>query len=431
MGGVLEKCSCLFDRLPCLSKNQTDPKPSFLFERSLSDLSIISKNGGSVCHLPIRIGAFNVQNFGKAFMNDEEKLETLVRILKRYDIVLLQEIRQEQPLQQLMERLNTRGPNVFEQVVSKGVGLSTRKEHYAYIYQSNRVEVKHVEIREHNAIGRPPFVATFQGNALPISPLVLVGIHTRPTDVKQELDALYDVCDELVKTNTSMIVLGDFNASGSYLTKKDKDDLKFTKDSQWKWIIKDHMPTTYGRGNLAYDRILVHESIEKYIQGDGSVFRYTDEWKDNNNDVPLVSDHFPVEFQLKPIIHEKVLQNVQTVDGFHLEDTRDWNWHRDAEVALDESFFMENSYFKFHRFSNSDLAKCQLEVIAVFQSVQDLVDQVEIFRQKHKHLLSYSLFAQMKFLISQSNCSSTTAKFSLRFLAESKKCVLQVSFYKS
>lgn len=399
---------------------------SFVFERSLSNLSIVSQNEGSVCHQPIRIGAFNVRNFGKTFVNDDKKVEALVGILNRYDIVLLQEIRQEQPLEQLWKKLNSRGPIVFKRVVSEGVGLAERKEHYVYVYQSNRVDLKHVEVRMHNDIGRPPFVAIFEGQALPMSNLVLVGIHTRTMHVKTELDVLYDICTDLLSDNTNVIVLGDFNASGSFLSKRDQDDLKFTKDLQWKWIIKDHMPTTSGRGNPVYDRILIHESIEKCIQGNGSVFRYTDELVNDEN-VTLVSDHFPVELQLKPRIHEKVLQNVRIVDGFHLEDTRDWNWDGDSEVALVESFFLKNNYFRFQRYSHPELDKRQLEVMGVFQSALELIDQVDLFRQEHKHLLSYSLFSKMKFLINQSFLSHTDFEFSLRFFAESKKCKLLVS----
>ena len=41
----------------------------------------------------LKVGAFNIKNFGKAKMKDRATLSSLVSILSRYDLVLVQEIR--------------------------------------------------------------------------------------------------------------------------------------------------------------------------------------------------------------------------------------------------------------------------------------------------------------------------------------------------
>lgn len=256
---------------------------------------------------PLRIGAFNVKDFGEKFSNHPAKVNILIRILQRYDIVLVQEIRNVDAFQKLMKKLDYSGKKVYEHVISDPVGLedSSRKEHYAYIYRLNRVREVQNYTQEHKDIARSPFVVEFKWNNLR---LVFIGIHTRPhkkePSVQQELDALYGICQQILPEKKNVIVLGDFNADGEYLGKEEQEKLHFKTDPEWKWMIDYHLATNTSRAKMTYDQILIHKSLTDHFQASGSVFRYIDE--NISEPKTLISDHFPVELLLRPRKHHDV-----------------------------------------------------------------------------------------------------------------------------
>jgi len=89
-----------------------------------------------------------------------------------------------------------------------------------------------------------------------VSNLVLIGIHVRPDNAETEINALFLVYEEVVMRydTTNVILLGDMNADCSYLSNTKYNNLIFTTDSRFLWLIGKDNDTTTSNSNCAYDR---------------------------------------------------------------------------------------------------------------------------------------------------------------------------------
>jgi len=84
-----------------------------------------------------------------------------------------------------------------------------------------------------------------------------VGIHIQPDDAYSELNALVGVYDKAVSyfgSNQNGIILGDFNAGCSYLSRAKESQLSLKNDPRFKWLIERDVKTTLGSSDCAYDR---------------------------------------------------------------------------------------------------------------------------------------------------------------------------------
>ena len=113
---------------------------------------------------------------------------------------------------------------------------------------------------------REPFAAQFKTHCLAEdggdtgeTDIVLVGIHTQPSNALAEIGALADVSVWARKAfrSKNQIILGDFNAGGSYLNKGELDAVTLRSDKRYRWLIADHIDTTATNTLAAYDRIVV------------------------------------------------------------------------------------------------------------------------------------------------------------------------------
>jgi hypothetical protein len=95
----------------------------------------------------IRVGAFNIQVFGVTKAAKQEVMDILAKIIKTYDIVAIEEIRDgtETALPMLVNSVNT-GDSQYAYIVSERLGRTSSKEQYAYIY--NTVTVTLTDIPE-------------------------------------------------------------------------------------------------------------------------------------------------------------------------------------------------------------------------------------------------------------------------------------------
>ncbi len=82
----------------------------------------------------------------------------------------------------------------------------------------------------------------------------VVGIHTAPKDATAEIDHLYDVYLDTKKQLgiTNVILMGDFNAGCSYVTKW--SNIRLALDHKMYWLINDLTDTTSGDTECPYDR---------------------------------------------------------------------------------------------------------------------------------------------------------------------------------
>ena len=69
---------------------------------------ISSTENQHVIEAPIIFGAFNIQNFGMAKMSNEKVVKIIVKIIRHFDIIVLQEIvdKSEKAINKLLEEVN-------------------------------------------------------------------------------------------------------------------------------------------------------------------------------------------------------------------------------------------------------------------------------------------------------------------------------------
>ncbi|KAG8429725.1 hypothetical protein GDO86_019378 [Hymenochirus boettgeri] len=95
---------------------------------------------------------------------------------------------------------------------------------------------------------REPFVVKFKAQGTVVEEFVLIPLHSAPKDAVQEIDALYDVYEDVWnKWQTDrMIFLGDLTRRCSYVTDSDWDNIRIRTNEEFAWLISDDIDTTVG-----------------------------------------------------------------------------------------------------------------------------------------------------------------------------------------
>ncbi|XP_010898300.1 deoxyribonuclease gamma-like isoform X2 [Esox lucius] len=261
-----------------------------------------------------KICAFNVRNFDIAKSTNYRVMHTLTKVVSRCDICLLQEVKdvQGKVVKALVGSLNRYSIRYddhyhYKSVASGGLGSKPNDtDQYVYLYRNETVEVKdkYQYADKKNAFSRDPFIVRFQAKATEIEDFALIPLHTVAIEATNEIDQLYDVFEEvkLKWKSTQVMFLGTLNAACGYMTGKDKANIRLFSNPGFYWLIGDKVDTTVRAiSNCAYDRIVVHgqpflKAIKPYS---AKVFNIAKEYKLTVDKALEVSDHFPVEVELK------------------------------------------------------------------------------------------------------------------------------------
>ncbi|XP_041801393.1 deoxyribonuclease I-like 1-like isoform X7 [Chelmon rostratus] len=273
----------------------------------------------------LKICAFNVQSFGESKANNKRVMGMLLKILSRCDVCLIQEVRDSkgEAVQALVKDLNRFDKsNSYSYVESERLGRKTYKEQYVFIYRSNVLKVKeHYQYPKQEGDGsnetatfsREPFIVRFHSPTTLVKDFVLIGHHTCPRNAMKEIDQLYTVFKGIHKKwkTDNVMILGDLNAGCSYVTIKGWRAVRLRSDPKFLWLIGDEQDTTVReRTHCAYDRIIVHgrEIISCIVPGSAQPFNFKENFHLTEEEALEVSDHFPVEVDLKPN-HRYLLRN--------------------------------------------------------------------------------------------------------------------------
>ncbi|KFP44657.1 Deoxyribonuclease gamma, partial [Chlamydotis macqueenii] len=265
--------------------------------------------------LSLKICSFNVRSFGEAKIARPEVVNAVVKIISRCDIMLLMEIKENKnrvcPL--LVEKLASqlKGPKEeYSCVVSERLGRKSYKEQYAFIYRQHRVSVKQTyqypdtQPGDEDAFSREPFAVWFQSPKTAVREFAIIPLHTTPETAVRETDELYDVyldVKERWKTE-NFIFMGDFNAGCSYIPQKQWKNIRLRTYSEFVWLIGDKNDTTVKRStSCPYDRIVVSgkKLIHAVVPHSVNIFDFQQDFQMTEEEALGVSDHFPVEFELK------------------------------------------------------------------------------------------------------------------------------------
>ncbi|NXO00222.1 DNSL3 Deoxyribonuclease, partial [Rhinopomastus cyanomelas] len=265
--------------------------------------------------LSLKICSFNVRSFGETKLARPEVVDAVVKIVSRCDITLLMEIKENKnrvcPL--LVEKL-TRGLKMpkedYSCVVSERLGRKSYKEQYAFVYRQPLVSVKQTyqypdtQPGNEDAFSREPFSVWFQSPKTAVKEFAIIPLHTTPETAVREIDELYDVyLDVKQHWNTENIILmGDFNAGCSYVPQKQWKNIRLRTNSEFVWLIGDKNDTTVkGSTSCPYDRIVVtgQKLIHAIVPHSVNIFDFQKDFQMTEEQALGVSDHFPVEFELK------------------------------------------------------------------------------------------------------------------------------------
>ncbi|XP_056130744.1 deoxyribonuclease-1-like isoform X2 [Lampris incognitus] len=260
-----------------------------------------------------RICAFNVQNFNDAKASDARIVHVLIRIVSRCDIILLQEVKDPQgsAIKTLLVAVNRYDDKyTYQSVSSKGLGNSANDmQQYVFLYREEMVSVmgQHQYQKNHSFI-REPFAVHFHSKRTAIRDFVLVPLHTAPHQAVQEIDRLYDVYEEITKKwkTQNVMFLGDFNAGCAHMTHSNRKQIRLYTKKGFYWLIGDKVDTVvYDTTDCPYDRIVVHGTpfLKTIKPASAKVFKFSQEFKLPMDRVLKVSDHYPVEVELRSSAH--------------------------------------------------------------------------------------------------------------------------------
>ncbi|KAJ0036564.1 hypothetical protein NQD34_005241 [Periophthalmus magnuspinnatus] len=257
-----------------------------------------------------KICSYNIPKFNKAKSSNYRVIHTLTRVFSRCDISLLLHVQDPAAVRTLLKSLNRYsdrylGKFKYESVSSEALGKDPKDlQHYTFIYRTQTVSLIGQHQHQSSNFVRPPFAVHFHSNTTLEPEFVLIPLHSEPTQAVQEMDKLYDVFLEVVKmwNNTNVMFLGDFHAGCAYMTRSDKKDIRLFSNTSFSWLITDRIDTTVtDQTHCPYDRMVVYgTSFLKQIKPfSAKVFNPIKNFKIQSRRLVEVSDHFPLEVELK------------------------------------------------------------------------------------------------------------------------------------
>jgi len=244
----------------------------------------------------IRVASFNIQVFGTSKSNKPVVMDYLARIVRRFDLVAVQEIRSKDQdiIPRFVEEINEAGCS-YDYVIGPRLGRTSSKEQYAFIFDMASIEVDRMQLYTvddpEDVLHREPLVGWFRVRGPPTDSaftFTLVNIHTDPDETDQELNALDDVFRAVVndgRNEKDVILLGDLNVDDRHLG-------QLGEISGIAWAISG-VPTNV-RGTKLYDNLIFHKQATNEFTGRSGVFNFMREYNLTMDQALEISDHMPV-----------------------------------------------------------------------------------------------------------------------------------------
>jgi endonuclease/exonuclease/phosphatase family metal-dependent hydrolase len=259
--------------------------------RGAADGPVVTRSGDT-----IRVATFNIQVLGTSKLSKPQVMDVLARIVRRFDVVAVQEIRSRDQdiLPRFVDLINSTGRQ-YDYVIGPRIGRSNSKEQYAFLFDRESVEVDRSQLYTvddpDDLLHREPLVGWFRvrgpatDQAFTFS---LVNIHTDPDETTQELNVLDDVF-RVVRDDgrgeDDVILLGDLNVDDRHLG-------QLGELSGITWIISGTPTNT--RGTEQYDNLVFDLQATREYVGRGGVFDFMREYNLSVDEALEVSDHLPV-----------------------------------------------------------------------------------------------------------------------------------------
>jgi len=239
----------------------------------------------------IKIASFNIQVFGQSKANKNDVMDTIANILKQYDIIAIQEVRDVSgtAIKKLMAGLGVQ----YHYIIGPRLGRTSSKEQYVYIFK-NDIKLMGRPYTYDDPLDffhREPFIAYFKKDKFDF---ILINIHVDPDEATEEIYELLNVVIETrEKTGEQdIIILGDLNADCNYFDENKKGGLD---EENYLWVIKDWQDTNLSKTSCTYDRIIItKEATENDFTGVCGVDYFDMKYSMPYKKAKRISDHYPV-----------------------------------------------------------------------------------------------------------------------------------------
>ncbi|XP_017265043.1 deoxyribonuclease-1 [Kryptolebias marmoratus] len=260
----------------------------------------------------MKVAAFNAQRFGLMKVLDPHVVSTLIKIVSRYDIIVILEVVDVSgaSIKLLLSELNkVNTSHHYALQLSSRLGRNRYKEQYMFLYRDDVVDLidtyqyEDNQVNDMDAFAREPYILRFKPRHTVLKDLVLIPVHATPRHSERELDELYDVLlvvRDKWKTDNIMI-LGDFRADDPYVTSEEMEKIRIRTDKNFHWLIADDVDTTaLTSTNRTYDRIVVYgkDLLAAVVPNSAKPFNFQEEFEMTEEMALRVSDHYPVEVEL-------------------------------------------------------------------------------------------------------------------------------------
>jgi endonuclease/exonuclease/phosphatase family metal-dependent hydrolase len=279
-------------------------KEGLLEEPEKSD----STNSLSVSKNTLLIGAFNIQVYGISKSNKTDVMNKIAKILNRYDMVVIQEVRDlsGNSIDTLYDYVNDDSSNTrnYSKVVSNRLGSTSSKEQYLYLYNTDKLELKNCEhFVEASAsdFEREPYICTFEIKRNN-KKFTVIPLHAKPSAAVEEitnLDLVLNYFDNNIASG-NVLIMGDLNASCSYVTSSELNTIPLYTRGDYNWYIGNDIKTNLARGSdCAYDRIIGKGSFLDSSYKSSGIYDYKTAFSLTHDEADDISDHYPVEILLE------------------------------------------------------------------------------------------------------------------------------------
>lgn len=252
-----------------------------------------------VVHRPgetIRIASFSIQTLGEAKMNTPGVIDMLVRVIRNFDIIAIQDIQcqHDDLLAALVEFVNAKGSH-YEYAIGPRLPEAPGREQLALIFDRESVELNRAQMYTmqdpENWIRREPLVAQFRvrGPAHEEAfTFTLVNVHVEPQAVIREiniLDNVYKAVRDDGLEEDDVILLGNFGVD-------DRHFGELAEISGMVCVISGQPTNTAMTAQL--DNLVFNERTTTEYTGRHGVFDFRREFNLSNDQALTVSDHLPV-----------------------------------------------------------------------------------------------------------------------------------------
>ncbi len=174
----------------------------------------------------IRIASFSLEAFGESKLKKAAVVETIVRMIRQFDVIALQHIQSKQQniLPELLDKVN-QSDRRYDYCIGPRVGSESNQQQFAFLFDTDRIETDRPQLYTIDdpqaLIEFDPLVGWFRCKAVPIDKaftFTLVNLRLDPLTNGKELKLLPDLIRSVRQDGRSeddIILLGNFGYSDS------------------------------------------------------------------------------------------------------------------------------------------------------------------------------------------------------------------------